>query len=55
VLFRSADLILVNGDPLKDLSNTARRAGVMVRGRWLGEEEIQKRLAAIAASFKPAA
>ena len=47
-----ADLILVNGDPLKDLSNVARRAGVMVRGRWLAEEEIQKRLASIAATGK---
>ena len=28
-----ADLILVNGNPLKDISNVARRAGVMVRGR----------------------
>ena len=48
-----ADLILVNGDPLRDLSNVARRAGVMVRGRWLAEDEIQKRLAAVAAPGKP--
>jgi imidazolonepropionase-like amidohydrolase len=47
-----ADLILVGGDPLKNLSNVARRAGVMVRGRWLAEEEIQKRLAGIAAPGK---
>jgi imidazolonepropionase-like amidohydrolase len=47
-----ADLLLINGDPLKDLSNLGRRAGVMVRGRWLGEAEIQKRLAAVAASNK---
>jgi imidazolonepropionase-like amidohydrolase len=45
-----ADLILVNGNPLKDISNIARRSGVMVRGRWLGEDEIQKRLEAIAAA-----
>ena len=48
-----ADLILVGGDPLKDLSNVSRRAGVMVRGRWLAEDEIQKRLAGIAAPAKP--
>ena len=47
-----ADLLLINGDPLKDLSNLGRRAGVMVRGRWLDEGEIQKRLAAVAASNK---
>ena len=48
-----ADLLLVSGNPLKDLSNVARRAGVMARGRWLAEDEIQKRLASIAASGKP--
>jgi imidazolonepropionase-like amidohydrolase len=48
-----ADLLLVAGDPLKDLSHVARRAGVMVRGRWLPEEEIQKRLAAVGAQGKP--
>jgi imidazolonepropionase-like amidohydrolase len=48
-----ADLMLVGGDPLKDLSNVSKRAGVMARGRWLGEEEIQKRLAAVAAASKP--
>ena len=47
---RRADLILVNGNPLKDISNVARRSGVMVRGRWLAEDEIQKRLGAIASS-----
>jgi hypothetical protein len=48
-----ADLVLVNGDPLKDVANVARRSGVMVRGRWLGEDEIQRRLAAIASQVKP--
>jgi imidazolonepropionase-like amidohydrolase len=43
-----ADLILVDGNPLSDLRNVARRSGVMVRGRWLPETEIQKRLAGIA-------
>ncbi|HEY0169476.1 MAG TPA: hypothetical protein VGB98_00365 [Pyrinomonadaceae bacterium] len=33
--------------------NVARRAGVMARGRWLAEDEIQKRFASIAASGKP--
>ncbi|HEX8852351.1 MAG TPA: amidohydrolase family protein [Pyrinomonadaceae bacterium] len=50
---RRADLILVNGNPLKDLSNVARRSGVMLRGRWLGEDEIQKRLESIARSYRP--
>jgi hypothetical protein len=48
-----ADLLLVNGNPLKDLSNVSKRAGVMWRGRWLGEDEIQKRLESIASSHRP--
>ena len=44
-----ADLLLVDGNPLDDLAMLTRRSGVMVRGRWLPEAEIQRRLAAIAA------
>ena len=44
-----ADLLLVDANPLADLANLSRRSGVMVRGRWLPESEIQQRLAAIAA------
>ena len=43
---RRADLILLDGDPLEDIANFGRQAGVMVRGRWLGREEIARRLAA---------
>lgn len=39
-----ADLILLEANPLEDLANLKRRAGVMVRGRWLPESEIQERL-----------
>lgn len=46
-----ADLLLLNANPLADVGNVARRAGVMVRGRWLPESEIQARLARIAASY----
>jgi imidazolonepropionase-like amidohydrolase len=41
---RQADLILVNGDPLKDVSNASRRAGVMLRGQWLAEDELRQML-----------
>jgi imidazolonepropionase-like amidohydrolase len=44
-----ADLILLEANPLVDVGNVARRAGVMVRGRWLPEEEIRRGLAAIEA------
>ncbi len=44
-----ADLLLVTADPLADVGNLEKRAGVMVRGRWLPESDIQRRLAEIAA------
>lgn len=44
---KRADLILLEANPLADPANLARRAGVMVAGRWLAEADIQKRLAAI--------
>lgn len=43
-----ADLVLLTANPLADIGNVARRAGVMIRGRWLPEAEIQARLAKIA-------
>lgn len=46
-----ADLLLLEANPLEDVGNVAKRAGVMVRGRWLPEAEIQTRLARIAADF----
>lgn len=45
---KRADLILLEANPLADPANLARRAGVMVAGRWLAEADIQKRLAEIA-------
>jgi len=39
-----ADLLLLTGNPLDDIGNVARRAGVMLNGRWFSEEEIQVRL-----------
>ena len=45
---KRADLILVEGNPLQDIRNVHRQAGVMVRGRWLPKEEIDRRLADIA-------
>lgn len=49
---KAADLILLEADPLEDIRNVARRAGVVVRGRWLPAEEIQERLDAIAAAVQ---
>ena len=48
---KRADLILLEANPLDDVAHVARRAGVMVRGRWFPESEIQARLEKIAASY----
>ena len=45
-----ADLVLLDADPLTDIRNTTKRAGVMVRGRWLPQREIQTRLDDVARS-----
>ena len=45
---RRADLILVNSDPLKDVSNASRRVGVMLRGQWLAEDELRQMLDTLA-------
>ncbi len=47
-----ADLILTTANPLEDVRNVSRRAGVMVRGRWLTEEELQASLWRLAASHE---
>jgi imidazolonepropionase-like amidohydrolase len=47
-----ADLLLLNANPLADLANLARRAGVMVNGRWMPEAEIRSRLERIAARYQ---
>ena len=49
---KRADLILVEGNPLEDISNVHRQAGVMVRGRWLPKDEIQRRLDEIARKWQ---
>jgi imidazolonepropionase-like amidohydrolase len=41
---KRADLMLVERNPLEDVNNAARRAGVMVRGRWFTESELRKML-----------
>jgi imidazolonepropionase-like amidohydrolase len=43
-----ADLILLDANPLEDLANAGRIAGVIRDGRWLAREEIERRLAEIA-------
>ncbi|MCE2611803.1 amidohydrolase family protein [Flavobacteriaceae bacterium D16] len=44
----SADLFLVNGNPLEDLNNLRNVEGVMVRGTWISKTDIDKKLKEIA-------
>ena len=46
-----ADLVLLDGDPLADVDQLTRRAGVMVRGRWMPADEIRRGLDQIAARY----
>ena len=46
-----ADLLLVDGNPLEDISNLGNRAGVMIRGKWLDQDYINQRLAVIASNY----
>jgi imidazolonepropionase-like amidohydrolase len=40
-----ADLLLLDSNPLLDVANATRRIGVMVRGRWLTENQVRAMLA----------
>jgi hypothetical protein len=41
---KRADLLLLDANPLADIANTMKIAGVMMGGRWMSREEIQRRL-----------
>jgi imidazolonepropionase-like amidohydrolase len=43
---KRADLLLLDANPLQNITNSSKIAGVMVNGRWLSRDEIDKRLAA---------
>jgi adenine deaminase len=48
---KRADLVLLTGNPLDDITHTMNPAGVMVNGRWLSRAAIDRGLAAAAAAF----
>jgi imidazolonepropionase-like amidohydrolase len=47
-----ADLILLNANPLQDVANVRRPAGVMLGGRWIPDSEINAGLARIAERYR---
>jgi len=46
-----ADLLLLEADPLVDVANAARRIGVVLHGRWMPEDEIERELESRAQRF----
>lgn len=49
---KRADLLLLDANPLENVANVQKRAGVVVNGRWLAEADIQARLKKIADSYR---
>lgn len=52
---KRADLVLLDANPLDNITNTERRVGVMTRGKWLPEAELKKMLDEIAPRLQSAA
>jgi len=48
----AADLLLLSANPIEDIRHMQQIEGVMVRGRWLPREEIDRRLEAIAGQYR---
>jgi imidazolonepropionase-like amidohydrolase len=46
-----ADLVLLDANPLETVANLKKRAGVMVRGRWVSHAEIERGLAEVASRY----
>lgn len=48
---KRVDLVILEANPLDDISNTQKIAGLMIQGRWLSKAEIQKELGGLAAHY----
>jgi hypothetical protein len=49
---KRTDLVLLQGNPLSDIAETRRISGVMLRERWLGREDLEQGLEALAAGYE---
>ena len=45
---KRADLLLIDGNPLDDVTRLRQPIGVMTRGRWYTREQLQQMLATLA-------
>ena len=43
-----ADLILLDANPLENIDNSTKIAGVMINGKWMSRADLDKRLDEIA-------
>ncbi|HJR05987.1 MAG TPA: amidohydrolase family protein [Pyrinomonadaceae bacterium] len=48
---KRADLLLIDGNPLQDISRISRPLGVMARGRWMPQAELQRMLEGVPAAY----
>ncbi|MGI8989568.1 MAG: amidohydrolase family protein [Bryobacteraceae bacterium] len=48
---KRADLVLLEANPLADITSVSNRAGVMLRGKWRTEDELRKEIDRMAASY----
>ena len=51
---RSADLLLLDANPLADIANTQKRSGVMLKGKYYSQSELNRWLDEIAPRFQHA-
>ncbi len=51
---KNADLVLLEANPLENIANTEKRAGVMLKGKWYPNSELNKWLDEIALKFQKA-
>ena len=47
-----ADIVLLNGNPMDDIKNTEEIHGVMIRGSWYNDHDIQLKLNELANQFE---
>lgn len=39
---KTADLVLLNANPLENIANTTKRSGVILKGKWYPQSELNK-------------
>ena len=49
---KRADVVLLQNNPLYDISATQAISGIMLKGRWLGKEDLENGLEELATSYE---